>query len=90
MLCLLQKNKGVYLDLSLVCVLYLILKLKLSHQNVNSISHLKDKAQLCISCQEEVRPSEGCACVTWQEQIHNGAEAGLAAVQAQEGWRAVI
>lgn len=32
---LLQRNKGVYLDLSFVYVLYLILKLKLSCQNVN-------------------------------------------------------
>lgn len=68
---LLQRNKGVYLDLSLVLVLYLILKLKLSYQNNNSISHLKDKAQLCISCKQEVQPSKSCACMTWQKQIHN-------------------
>lgn len=46
---LLQRNKGVYLDRSLAHILYLILKLKLSYRNVDSISHLRDKAQPHIS-----------------------------------------
>lgn len=61
---LLQRNKRIYLDLLLVYGLCLILKLKLSYRNVNIISHLKDKAQLCISCKQAVQPSKDCACMT--------------------------
>lgn len=71
-------------------VLYLILKLKLSFQNVNSISHLRDKAQLHVSCNQEVQPSGDCACMTWQKQIQGELRLDWLHSRQRRGWREVI